>query len=185
MAILTASPAAVLAQAAPVRVSAQPAPSPSPLAQIPGVTVRYYDVTGSTIDAIRASVAAQRPKHPVTGAVNPSSATWSIGTSLKKATTGKACRIAGATATFKGEVVLPRLVNPETVPAPVLAQWKAYAASLEQQQAAVLLRPYRRLAEVERAALGSTCQGANAAVNKAIAEITKAPPPSAPPATPK
>lgn len=180
VAALAAIPAAAPAQTAPAPVPVQVAPLPSPLAQIPGVVVRHYDVTGNTIEAIRASIDAQRPMNPATGTAIPSSASWSIGTSLKKATTGEACKITAATATLKAEVILPRLVNVETVPAPVLAQWQTYVRSLEQQQAATLLRPYQRLSEVERAVMASSCEGAGAAASRAIAEITKAPPPPVP-----
>jgi predicted secreted Zn-dependent protease len=144
--------------------------------------IRYYDVSGTTIEAIRASIAAQRPKDAATGAAIPASLSWSIGTKVKKATTGDACKMTGATATLKSEVVLPRLVGVETVPAPVLAVWQTYVASLEQQQAASLLRPYHRLSEVERAVMASSCEGAGAAASRAIEEITKAPPPPPAPA---
>lgn len=180
IAALTATSAAAVAQVTPAPAPAEVTPAPSPLSQIPGVVVRYYDVSGNTIAAIKASMDAQRPKNPATGTAIPSSASWSIGTSLKKATTGKTCKITGAKASMKAEVVLPRLVGLETVPAPVLTEWQRYVSSLEQQQAAVLLRPYQRLAEVERAAMASSCDGANAAASGAIAEITKAPPPPVP-----
>lgn len=180
VAAFTAMPAIAVAQTAPAPVPAQVAPVPSPLTQIPGVAIRYYDVTGNTIAAIKASIDAQRPKNPATGTAVPSSASWSVGTSLQKATTGKSCKITSAKATMKAEVVLPRLVGVETVPAPVLAEWQRYVSSLEQQQAAVLLRPYQRLGEVERAVMASSCEGANAAASRAIAEITKAPPPPVP-----
>ena len=177
---------AALAQATGSVPPASPvAAAPSPLASIPGVTVKYYDVAGNTIPAIRASMAAQRPKDPVTGTPLPSSSTWSIGVNTRKATTGKTCKITGATATFKGEVVLPRLTGVEAVPAPVLAQWRKFVASIEQQQADALRQPYLRLGEVEAAVMASSCANAGAAANKKIAEITRAtpaPPVATPPA---
>jgi predicted secreted Zn-dependent protease len=173
-------PTAALAQAtAPVAPVAPIALTPSPLASIPGVTIRYYDVAGSTIPAIRASMAAQRPKDPVTAAPVPSSSSWSIGVNTKKATTGKACKVTGATATFKGEVVLPRLVGVEAVPAPVRAQWQKFVASIEQQQADALRQPYQRIGEVEAAVMASTCANAGEAAKRSIAEITRAAPPPA------
>lgn len=183
LALVAAVPAAALAQTAPAPAASPATPTPSPLSQIPGVTVSYYDVAGTTIPEMIASIEAQRPKDPATGAAVPTSMKWSIGTSLKKQTTGDACKIIGATAAFKGEVVMPRLVNVETVPAPVLQLWQTYVASLEQQAAARLRQPYQRLAEVEQAVLASSCEGAGAAASKAIDEITKAPPPPVP-ATP-
>jgi len=180
-------PTAALAQATATAPAVAPvAAPPSPLASIPGVTVKYYDVTGNTIPAIRASMAAQRPKNPVTGTPLPSSSTWSIGVNTSKATTGKTCKVTGAIATFKGEVVLPRLVGSEAVPAPVRAQWQKFVASIEQQQADALRQPYLRLREVEAAVMASTCANAGEAANKKIAEITKATPapPVATPPTP-
>lgn len=155
-------------------------PAPSPLASIPGVTLQYYDVSGITIEALRASIDAQRPKDPMTGQAVPASVRWSIQTRLKKETLGTQCKITGATAVFAGEAVMPRLVNEAAVPAPVLAQWRSFAASLEQEQAARLRVPYARVAEVEKAVMASTCENAKAAADKAIAEIQTAPPPIAP-----
>lgn len=184
---VAAAPAAALAQVAPapvpVPVPVQAAPAPT-LEQIPGVTVRYYDVTGDTIPLLRASVAAQRPQNPTTGQPLAADAKWSIGTSVKRQTTGNACKIVGATANFKAEVVLPRLVMAEgvTVPAPVMAEWQRYVSSLAQQQAATLHQVHSRIGEVERAVMASTCQGAGAAANAAIAKITATPAPVAAPA---
>ncbi|HEV2080099.1 MAG TPA: DUF922 domain-containing protein [Allosphingosinicella sp.] len=178
LAAVAAAPAAALAQVAPAPVPApvQAAPAPT-LQQIPGVTVRYYNVTGNSIPLLRESIAAQRPKDPVTGQPQAASAHWSIGTGVRKQTTGTACKIVAATPTFKAEVVMPRLVTPEgvVVPAPVMAEWQRYVASLEQQQAAILHQVHSRLGEVQTAVMGSTCEGAAAAANAAIARITPAP----------
>lgn len=187
LAAAAAAPAAALAQAAPVPVPApapvQAAPAPT-LQQIPGVTVRHYNVTGKNIPQLRASIAAQRPKDPATGQPQAAGVQWSIATSLRKQTTGTACKITGATPTMKAEVVLPRLVIGEgvVVPAPDLAEWQRYVASLEQQQAAILHQVHSRLGEVQTAVMASTCEGAAAAANAAIARITPAPAPAVVPA---
>ena len=185
LAAVAAAPAAALAQVAPapgpVPVLAAPAPT---LQQIPGVTVRYYDVTGNSIPLLRASIAAQRPKDPATGQPLAADAKWSVGTSVKRQTTGNACKIVGATANFKAEVVLPRLVSVEgvAVPAPVMAEWQRYVSSLAQQQAAILHQVHSRIGEVERAVTASTCEGAGAAAKAAIARITPTPAPVTAPA---
>lgn len=181
LAAFAVAPAAALAQVAPAPVPApvQAAPAPT-LEQIPGVTVRYYDVTGNSIPLLSASIAAQRPKNPTTGQPMAADAKWSIGTSVKRQTTGNACKIVGATANFKAEVVLPRLVMAEgvTVPAPVMAEWQRYVSSLAQQQAATLHQVHSRIGEVERAVMASTCQGAGAAATAALARITPTPAPA-------
>lgn len=184
LAAAAAMPAAALAQTM-VRPAAPVVAAPSPLALLPGVTVRYYDVTGATIPAIRASMAAQRPVNPATGAPLPSSSTWSIGVNVQKATTAKKCTVTGAAATFKGEVVLPRLVGAEAVPVPVRAEWQRFVGSIEQQQADALRQPLQRIREVEAAAKASTCTNADEAARRVIDEITrKAPAPLTPVATP-
>lgn len=183
--LIAAAPA--FGQTAPVPAPVPTAPTVSPLAQIPGVTIQYYDVTGLTIADMRASIEAQRPKDPTTGQAVPASVKWSVGTRVKKERLGNACKVIGATPTFKAEVVMPRLATVEGVTAPVLAEWQRYVGSLKAQQAATVRPIYERLSEVEKAVLASTCDGAGDAANKAIAEIGKAPAPApAPaPATPK
>ena len=180
LALLAAMPALAHAQAAQPPAPAAPAtpaaPVPSPLSTIPGVTITYYDVTGTTIEQLRASIEAQRPRDPATGVAIPSSSNWRIRTNVQRATTGTQCRVVGATATFAADVTLPRLVTPE-VPAPVLAAWQTYVASIEQNQADYLRRPLQRLSEVEQAVMAATCEGASAASNAAIDRITAAPPP--------
>lgn len=185
--LAAAAPAIASAQTSPAPAQtgpapAQVAPAVSPLAQIPGVTVKYYDVSGATIKDIRASIDAQRPKSPTTGMAVPSSANWSLGASFKKQTTGTACKIISAAATFKGEVVLPRLVAAEgvVVPQPVMAEWQRYVTSLEQQQASVLRQVYNRRSEVERAVMASSCQGAGQAAERAISAIRQSLVPVAP-----
>jgi predicted secreted Zn-dependent protease len=168
--------AALVLWSAPLR--AQPAttppadPAPFTLSQLPDVTVNYYDVSGNTTKKIRASIESQRPKDAA-GKVQPSSSRWSIGTSLRKATTGAECKIVSVTAAMNAEVILPRLVNTGEVPEEVLKHWRKYVASLDQQQAAHLREVQARLPQVERAVMASSCEGARDAANKAIAEIAK------------
>lgn len=186
LAALAAAPGPALAQTAPAQVPV--APAVSPLSLIPGVAVRYYDVTGTTIQAMRASIEAQRPVNPATGMASPSSSEWSISTNVRKQTRGKTCKVIGATPTFKAEVVLPRLVIQQgaPVPIPVMTEWQRYIGSLEQQQAARLRQVQSRLPEVQRAVMASTCKGADDAATRAVAAIRQSiatpPAPAAAPA---
>lgn len=169
---LMAAPAIAQTAAAPAAVPA--ASAMSALSQIPRLTIRYYSVSGRTIKDMLASIQAQGPKDS-TGQVVPTTVKWSIGTNVKREIKGTACRIGGATVTMTSEVVLPRLVTVKGVKARELAQWQAYMASIEAQQAARLNLVRSRLPEVERAILASTCEGAGAAANRAIVEISKPP----------
>jgi predicted secreted Zn-dependent protease len=184
--LLGAAPVAAVAQTAPAQAPAPAAPVAPPqptLAQMPGVTVQYYDVAGKTIPEMKASMEAQRPAG-ATGAPVPASSTWSIGISVRRSTLGNQCKIVGAKARLTANVVMPRLAVTEGVPEPELRQWQAYVAGLEQQQVALLSQPLARLGEVERAAMASTCQGAQAAASQAIAAITAQTPAPAAPALP-
>jgi len=194
--LIASAPAVAQTATAPASVVPVPTVAPVfPLSQIPGVIIQYYDVTGLTTKDIRASLEAQRPKDPVTGQAMPTSSKWGVGVDVKKATTDGKCRITGATPAFKAEVVMPRLVPAEDRPAPVLAEWQRYVTSLEAQLVASLRPISLRLPEVEKAVLASSCEGAGAAANKAIAEISKppvvvpvpavAPPPATPEPAPK
>lgn len=185
LALLAAFPAvagAQTAQPAPPAAAATPpaVPAPSPLSTIPGVTITYYDVAGTTIEQLRASIEAQR-RNPTTGVVSPSSLNWNIGTNFQRERTGNQCRVINARAVLTAEVILPRLVTAE-VPAPVLEGWRTYVASMEQQQAEILRRPLSRLSEVEQAVMAATCDGAAAASRAAIDRITAPPPPPPVPA---
>jgi predicted secreted Zn-dependent protease len=172
-------------------LAAQPASAPLALSQIPGVTVKYYDVSGDAPKKILASLNSQRPRDPA-GRVVPSSARWSIATDVQKATTGNRCRIVRVTALFKAEVELPRLVvtgqqeeKGEEKLNDFLKRWQTYVAGLDQQQAAYLRAIHQRLPEVERAVMASSCEGARAAGEKAISEIKRqSPAPGRPPALP-
>ena len=179
------APATAPARTAPVQAAPAAVPAPPALmtlSQIPGITVQHYNVTGKTIKELNASIAAQRSAG-ASGKPTPSSANWSIESSIRKATTGNRCKVVGATARLTGTVVLPRLASTEGVPEPVLKQWRNYVAGLEHQQAVALRQPYDRLREVERAAVASSCEGAQAAVNRAVELITAQPAPIVLPAS--
>ena len=170
---LAASGGAALAQPASVPTTPVAAPAVSPLTQIPGVTVTYYDVAGATPEAINASIIERGPRNAA-GQFTSATATWTIGASLQKATTGTECKVVGATPSFKAEVTMPRLVGIEALPAPVAQHWQSFYTSLEQQQAEQLRYPYSRIGEVERAILASSCEGAGAAGTQAIEDIRTA-----------
>jgi|GEM_PF-6335910 len=161
-------------------LAAQPASGPLALSQMRGVTVKYYDVSGSEPSKILASMKAKRPKDAA-GKVVPSSVRWSIETNIQKATTGSECRVIQATVAFKAEVELPRLVitnqheeeDREEKLQDFQKRWQKYVANLDQQQSAYLRPIYERLPEVERALLASSCQDARAVGEKAIAEIRR------------
>jgi predicted secreted Zn-dependent protease len=167
---------------------AQAVAAPAELSKIPGVTIKYYDVSGSTPGKILAAMRNQRPADSA-GKASPSSSRWSIGIDIRKATTGTRCRVVGATAVFKAEVDFPRLAvtakgKEEEEPGEekldkFLKRWHEHLATLDRQQAAYLRAIHERLPEVERAAMAGGCDGARAAAERVIARIRER---SSPPA---
>lgn len=159
---------------------AQAVAAPAELSKIPGVTIKYYDVSGSTPGKILAAMRSQRPKDQA-GKVSPSSSRWSIGIDVRTATTGTRCRVVRATAVFKAEVDFPRLVvtakgkgdeepGEEKIDK-FLKRWNEHLATLDRQQAAYLRPIHDQLPEVERAAMAGGCEGARPAAERVIARI--------------
>lgn len=150
----------------------QPVPvSHRKLANIPGVTVTYYDAVGATIPKLYDWLTRHGPRDSQTHKVTPASSSWSIGTSVKWTRTGGQCRITDVTVKLIGSAKLPRLAPGQKLSAPVLASWNAYVAALEDRQAAQLTFVYDRLVEVEDAIMRSNCSNWQKAADAAIARL--------------
>lgn len=151
---------------------AQPALAPAGgLRTIPGVTVQTYDVTGKTIREIYGSLGAAAPKDAATGQATPARSNWAMKVATQFTRTGQRCSITGATATFTGEAVLPRLVPDPARPAAVLANWNTYLGQLDARQSEQLRFAYEHRGDVERAVRASSCDGWQAAANAAIQRL--------------
>lgn len=140
------------------------------LSQIPGVTVNYYEVTGDSAKDFRKSIAAQRPKGadglPVTVGSK-----WTINAAVSKRTEADVCKIENATATFAGEVELPRLATTEGVPPEELTNWNTYVASLEAEAATRLGFVQSQISAVEQAIEAASCDAAGAALEAATNRV--------------
>lgn len=145
---------------------------PAALAGIPNLQIRYYDVRGTTPEAIRKSINAQRPRDPNDGKLVDAIARWRIGYGWR---TGgpKECDLAGAKLTYTAEVTLPRLVDEARVPRRVLERWRRYMAGLLEHEAGHLRYPYEHLGDVAAAIRASSCEKAKDAASSAIAAIAR------------
>lgn len=153
--------------------SAVQAPAAAParsLQSIPGVTIKYYDVTGKTDAEVKKSIASQRPK-AANGDPVPASTSWDIGAGITKRTEGSVCTTTAAKVTFKGAVELPRLADPSAVKPEFLPVWNKYVAELESAAATDLGFVSDNLAQVEKALVGIPCDKANDALNTATAGL--------------
>src|SRR4051812_35279968 len=129
IALLTAAQAAAPATA--------PVAAPRMLKDIPGVTIKYYDVAGKNGRAIQKSIAQLRPKgsdgKPVTAGYS-----WNTNAQVVKATQGTTCTIKSAKVELSGIAELPRLTEAQAVDKGTLQSWNDYVAQLDAGIAAEL-----------------------------------------------
>lgn len=160
-----------LAASTGVQAATPTAPqTPATLATIPGVTVKYYDVSGKNIGQIRESMSKSRPKG-ADGNPIPASTTWTINASIAKRTTDGQCSIASVTPAFSGTAELPRLTTAEKLNPELLKQWNDYVAGLESTAADRMNFVRARLGQVQQAVGAASCDTASAALDSAVQQI--------------
>ena len=153
--------------------SAVQAPAAAParsLQSIPGVTIKYYDVSGYTDGAVKKSIASQRPK-AADGSPIPAGTSWDIGAGIQKRTEGSVCTTTAAKVTFKGMVELPRLVEASAAKPEFLQNWNKYVAELESAAASDLGFISDNLAQIEKALVGIPCDKTSDTLNTATAGL--------------
>ena len=163
----------------PATSTAEPAPPPEPavaavpgktLRDLPNTTITYFDVSGRNLKAINKSIERQQRIGPGgRAAIAPTA--WAVDAGFNKVVTNGQCKVANAKATFSAKVTLPRLVSDTAHSPELLAAWRAFAAGVENAEAANLWFVYDRLREVENALLASSCDGAQAAGSAAIERL--------------
>lgn len=140
--------------------TAEPPPSRSPLADIPNLEVEYYNVSGSSVAEIRAAINRVRPRDPNDGIAVDALNRWYI--SWRWPGNGQGgCDLARTELRFTATLRMPRLINAERTPRPVLARWQAYVAALERHEAGHLRHAYDNMGSVLRAIRASSCADAN------------------------
>ena len=142
------------------------APAVRGLKELPDTTVIYYDVTGKTIPEIQASlkaVAANPATKDKTQLYN-----WDVSARITKRTLGTVCTVDSSKSTFTAKVNMPRLAGEESVPKPVLANWRAYVTDLESQAASDLWFIRDRLPRVEQSMANVGCDDAAAKWNAGL-----------------
>ncbi len=160
------------ARAAPATSTTPAAMAATPgrmLKDLPGTTIVYYDVAGTTMPAIQLSL-----KTVHANPANKDAArlyTWDVGTRIQKATTGTKCTVQGATSTLTAKVQLPRLAEQAKVKAPVMANWTAYVTQAENQAAVDLWFLTDRLRGAEQSLVGLPCDQAAPAWNAKLATV--------------
>ncbi len=150
----------------PAAVAATPGRT---LKDLPGTTIVYYDVAGTTIPAIQLSLQTLRANPANKDAARLYS--WDVGTTIQKATTGTKCTVQGAKSTLTAKVQLPRLAEQAKVKPPEMANWTAYVSQAENQAAADLWFLTDRLRGAEQFLIGMPCEQAGPAWNAKLATV--------------
>lgn len=140
------------------------------LADIPGTTVRYYEVTGDSVTAINRSIARQRPKGP-NGKPVPASVDWAVRADFDRRMEGGRCTVSAARASFTGSADLPRLAADSKLDKPGRQRWQNYVDQLQQGSLATLAFVHQNLGLVEQAMLSSGCDDARASGAAAIERL--------------
>lgn len=162
--------AALAATGAAQAATPPAAPAARTLKDIPGVTIKYYDVAGKNPRAIQKSIASQRPKgadgQPVTAGFN-----WNANTEVTKRTEGTTCTISAANVKFSATAELPRLVDEKALEPQELKSWNDYVAGLDAAAAMELGFYADRMGQVQAALVGKSCDAAPAALDAALAQL--------------
>ncbi len=147
---------------------AQPDAPDDELSRTPGVHFTYYDVSGSSEQAIRNAI-DKSPSRPRNGdrAVDALT-TWNFSWKTWKDEKGQ-CDPALADVTFTAEVILPRLVG--SVSSEIARDWNRYIVNLRTHEAGHAAYARSRLPDVLAAARSSRCEDINPAVNHVLDTI--------------
>ncbi|MFM9827666.1 MAG: DUF922 domain-containing protein [Sphingomonas sp.] len=139
------------------------------LADIPGVTLLYYDVSGDTAEAIRASINSNRPSSAKDHQAYDALSAWRIAWNVR----GKngVCDPSTATVSFNATVLLPRLANHDDLHARLRKRWDAYYAALLQHEAGHVGYAQAHASDVEAALRAASCATLNSAGRAAIAVL--------------
>ena len=147
-----------------VALAAGATPAGRPFAGVPGVDLRYYDVSGRTPAEIRASLNRNNRLDPNTGARVDAYTAWSLDWRVPYGPDGR-CRLDRAEVTLKVEVGLPRLVRTERVPPALLERWQRYRAALEAHEGTHARNAYQGRKAMLEAIHRADCAGADEAAD--------------------
>lgn len=150
-------------------ISAEPAPT---FPGIPGVTITYYDVTGRTPAAIRASMNAQRPTDSNDGKRVDALSRWSMRWRWRGDGRG-GCDLATTQIDYSATVLLPRLADPAALSAANLARWQLYLAALTRHEDGHLRHAHEQVGTVLAAMRAATCATATEVGRATLARIAE------------
>jgi predicted secreted Zn-dependent protease len=138
----------------------------------PNVVVQTYEITGRDAGSIRASLNAAGPVDSHEHRSFDANTRWFIDWNWQGDGRG-GCDLANATVTFHATVLLPELTGIETLSPDLAHRWRSYLAALKTHEAGHVRYAYEHVGDVRSALASSTCGGANAAAQAAVAVIAQ------------
>jgi predicted secreted Zn-dependent protease len=166
---VTPTPAPGISSAA----SATPLPLPSPIGsiEIPGATMIYYDIYGSTETELRQQLNAKQPVG-FDGYRGDSTTSWDIRWTWP-GYRRNICNLAAAKVTLKVTVTFPRWTPPLNASPELVAKWTKYVKILASHEQHHVDSVNNNYPSVEKAIKGATCLTADFAAQKALDPIRK------------
>jgi predicted secreted Zn-dependent protease len=168
--LLAALAATAAVQAAPPAAPPPAAPAERTLSQIPGVTIKYYDVSGKNAKELQASIDSQRPKDP-TGKAATGGFNWNVKTDVTKSTQGNVCTVSAAHVQFEATAELPRLADPAKLDPRLQKGWNDYVHGMDTGMANQIGFFADRMGDLEKALVGQSCDNASPALDAAIERL--------------
>ncbi len=144
--------------------------APLPFADVPGVTLNYYDVSGRDPAAIRRSINKARPTDSADGKRVDGLVSWDYRWRWRDNGEGK-CEATLDDITFTATVTIPRLSDPK-VPPKVRGYFNRYLASLLAHEDGHVRNAWVRRREVIEAINAAGCAGAALAAESAARTIS-------------
>ena len=149
-----------------------PQAAPTAFADLPNLTIDYYEVPGGSARAIRRALDAEGMTDAHDGKAIDARARWKIEWTWTGMSDGAGgCRVGTASVRYSAEVRMPRLVDTEKTPPPVLNRWNTYIDALERHEAGHLRYALEHIGDVQAALRNSPCPNADAAAGKVVAAI--------------
>jgi predicted secreted Zn-dependent protease len=164
---------AAQAPSAPQRPAIPEMPADLSLANIEGVDVQYYDVSGNSLFEIRRALNRVRPRDPNDGLSVDALSHWYISWRWPDGPNGSGCDLGRAELRFTGAVRMPRLVETPATPEAVRIRWRRYAEALARHEAGHIRHAYDNQARILAAIRASTCANAGDAALEATRALAR------------
>jgi predicted secreted Zn-dependent protease len=153
----------------PVQFASAEANPKLPFANIPGVSIQYYDVAGSNPKAIRRSINAARPTDPNDGERVDGLSKWDFRWGWHQDGHGN-CKATPEDITFSATVTMPRLSD-ATVAPQLRQKFDLYQLSLLAHEEGHIRTAWDHRGEIVKAINAADCITANSAAQEALRAI--------------